>query len=89
MLGNLQSEKIGVDLQQKLDVQYVSAWHRNCLNNCEKNSWTVPDEAVCKLKCDLQASPSDSHKSASIDVSDTLRGIGDNFHALADSVSVL
>lgn len=36
MLGNLQSEKIGVDLQQKLDVQYVSAWHRNCLNNCEK-----------------------------------------------------
>ncbi|MFL3876931.1 hypothetical protein [Wolbachia endosymbiont of Trichogramma kaykai] len=82
---------------QDLTSSTLDAWDGRhwCHRNCEKihadSDFLGVAKSICKAKCNsmYDAPEHPSQGPTDIDVSDTLRGIGDNFHALADSFSVL
>ncbi|WP_264375106.1 MULTISPECIES: hypothetical protein [unclassified Wolbachia] len=87
MFGNLQSEKTGADLQQKLDNQSTQYGKTRVHRNESNLNDLDPDMDPSRLwKSSEGRTVCEEYQ---VNVSDTLRGIGDNFHALADSFSVL
>ncbi|WP_254229393.1 hypothetical protein [Wolbachia pipientis] len=98
MIGNLTKFKdVKFNAPEESDdqsTQYgVNPGRYNCHRECEK-SWGGLARAICKQNCnyyykEFGAPEHTPQESASTVISNTLQNIGDSFHALADSLSVL
>ncbi|MFV1011076.1 hypothetical protein JR053_02135 [Wolbachia endosymbiont of Nasonia vitripennis] len=87
MFGNLQSEKTGADLQQKLDNQSTQYGKTRVHRNESNLNDLDPDMDPSRLwKSSEGRTVCEEHQ---VDASDVLSDIGDNFHDLADLFSVL
>lgn len=98
MMGNVTKWKHVFNApEQKLTSSTLNAWdgrhwcHRNCEDIHKDSDIFGLAMSICKAKCNsmYDAPEHPSQESAPIYTSEVLKNIGDNFHALADSVSVL